>query len=599
MAGRERTSDGRTDLQPETLLWLGALAFLVVFLALEPYLSFSLFGSDSGEYFRITSSLIATGHIPTGAAYLGWGTAYPDFPGIYLLAGAGIEGMGLSTFSGLTIIIPVVAALSFLPMFLLFRRLFPHDGVALLGAALASVFMPRVFSIAHPAPLALGDFLVVAALWMFVESRRDLRWYLPLSLAGGALIVTHHLSTFFFLLSALGAVVLLELWRPGLWSRRFPTRELAFLAGMSTATLAFWFWAAPTFVSDVIEPGLGHSVLANFAPLEAIVLAGIALAGLLVVLRRGRFRPVRGSWLGIPTTRSLSQDLLLLTILIAAGVSTIIFVPLPGTSQLATPATVLWFSPIFVVGILCAGSRRTPTVSRLGLFSVTWTLALGIAAVLVLVASYFTKGSAIVEAIPASRFVEYLLIPIGLLAAIGIGRLLARADDRLGRRAFVAACLGIFVLVAANAAIIYPPQQDFGGFQEGLTVADSGLWMWTGMNVPASAAVASDHRMSSMVFGFDHNPATWDSTPALFTGSNWSAAQAELARSPAPYALHAIDYVIVDSVMHIGVALNPSGLAKPLSAAAIAWLGEMPFVPLYENGSNVIYLVDFADLPSS
>ncbi|MCW6167444.1 MAG: hypothetical protein LVQ64_03245, partial [Thermoplasmatales archaeon] len=494
---------------------------------------------------------------------------------------------------------PVVAALSFLPMFLLFRRLFPHDGVALLGAALASVFMPRVFSIAHAAPLALGDFLVVAALWMFVESRRDLRWYLPLSLAGGALIVTHHLSTFFFLLSALGAVVVLELWRPGLWSRRFPTRELAFLAGMSTATLAFWFWGAPTFVSDVIEPGLGHTVLANFAPLEAIVLAGIAVAGLVVVLRRGRFRPARRGWLGIPTTRSLSQDLLLLTILIAAGVSTIIFVPLPGTSQLATPATVLWFSPIFVVGILCAGSRRTPTVSRLGLFSVAWTIALGIAAVLVLAASYSTQGSAIVEAIPASRFAEYLMIPIGLLAAIGVGRLLARADDRFGRRAFVAASLGVFVLVAANAAIIYPPQQDFGGFQEGLTVADSGLWMWTGMNVPSSAAIASDHRLSSMVFGFDHNPATWDSTPALFTGSNWSAAQAELGSSPAPYAVHAIDYVIVDSVMHIGVALNPSGSAKPLSAAAIAWFGEMPFVPLYENGSNVIYLVDFADLPSS
>ncbi len=599
MATTDRTGDGRVDLRPETLLWLGALALLVVFLALEPYLSFSLFGSDSGEYFRITSSLVLTGHIPTGAAYTGWGTAYPDFPGIYLVAGAAIEGMGLSVFSGLTIVIPVVAALSFLPMFLLFRRLFPHDGVALLGAAFASVFMPRVFSIAHPAPLALGDFLVVAALWMFVESRRDVRWYLPLSLTAGGLILTHHLSTFFFLLSALGAIVLLELWRPGLWSRRFPTREFAFIAGMATATLVFWFVAAPTFVSYVIEPGLGHTVLAGFGPLEAIVLAVVALGGVVVALRRGRFRPLRRGWIGLPSERSLARDLFLLTVLIAAGVTTVIFVPLPGTSQLATPATVLWFSPIFVVGVLRAGSRRTPTVSRLGALSVTWTMALGIGTVLVLAASYVAQGSGIVEAIPASRFVEYLMIPIGLLAAIGIGRLLARADDRLGRRAFIAASLGVLVLVAANAAIVYPPQQDFGGFQEGLTVGDSGLWMWTGMNVPTAAVIGSDHRMSSMVFGFDHNQATWDSTPALFTGSNWSEAQAELIRSPAPYVVHAIDYVIVDSVMHVGVALNPSGAAKPLSAAAIAWFARMPFVPVYENGQNEIYLVDFADLPSS
>ncbi len=596
--GMDRTPDAPSDLRPETLLWLGALGLLVVFLALQPYLSFSLFGSDSGEYYRLTSSLVLSGHIPTGAAYTGWGAAYPDFPGIFLLAGAGIEGMGLSTFSGLTIIIPVVAALSFLPMFLLFRRLFPHDGVALLGAAFASVFMPRVFSIAHPAPLALGDFLVVAALWMFVESRRDVRWYLPLSVTAGSLIVTHHLSTFFFLLSALGALLILELWRPGLWSRRYPTRELAFIAGMATVTLAYWFYGAPTFVSDVIGPGLGRSFLANFAPLEAIVLFAVVVAGGLIGLRRGRFRPRRGGWVGLPTDRSLSRDLLLLPILIVAGVSAVIFVPIPGTSQLATPATVLWFSPIFLVGILCAGSRRTPTISRLGPLSVTWTIALGIAAGVVLAAAFLTKGSSIVEAIPASRFVEYLMIPIGLMAAIGIGRLFARIGDRAGRRALVAASIGVLVLVAANAAIVYPPQQVFGGFQEGLTVADSGLWMWTGMNVPPAGVIASDHRLSSMVFGFDHNQATWDSTPALFTGSNWSAARAELESSPAPYVHHPIDYVIVDSVMHTGVALNPSGAALPLSAAAIAWFRAMPFVPVYENGPNQVYLVDFADLSS-
>ena len=60
-----------------------------------------------------------------------------------------------------------------LPLFLLFRRLYPHDAVALLAAAIASIAMPRLFSIAHAAPVALGDFLGVAALWMFVESRRD------------------------------------------------------------------------------------------------------------------------------------------------------------------------------------------------------------------------------------------------------------------------------------------------------------------------------------------------------------------------------------------------------------------------------------------
>lgn len=585
-------------MRRETLFWLGAAGALVVFLSLEPYLSFSLFGSDSGEYYRLTSALVATGHLPTGGAYIGWGTAYPDFPGIFLLAGAGAESFGISTFDALTIIIPVVAALSFFPLFLLFRRLFPKDEVALLGAAFAAVMMPRVFSIAHPAPLALGDFLCVAALWMFVESRRDTRWYLPLSVTGAALIVTHHLSTFFFILSALGGLLLLELWRPGLWSRRFPTRELLFIGGLSTATLLYWFYGTHAFVATVLGPGLGGSVLAGFLPLEAGAVLAVVLVGLIIRSRRGWSRPQR-SWVRLPADRSLFRDLILLTVLIFGGIAIVVFVPLPGTSQLTTPAAIFWFTPVFIVGILTAGTRRTPTVSRMGPFSVTWTAALGIGCAVTLLATYLATSSSIVEAIPASRYVEYLLIPIGLMAAIGAARLVARAGDRGGRRALVAASVAILVVVAANAAIVYPPQTDFGGFQEGYTVADSGLWMWAGTNgsgIPMNQVVASDHRLSSAIFGFDGNRATWGSTPSLFTGSNWTQAEAELESSPAPHTNYPVAYVVVDSVMYTGVALNPAGAALPLSPSAIQWFSGLPFVPVYENGQNVIYLVDSSTL---
>ncbi len=234
--------DRRPPLRLETLLLLAGLALLLVFLALEPFLSYAVFGSDTGEYYRLTVDLVSTGSLPHGAAYAGWGSAYPDFPGIYLIAGGGAGALGVDPFSALTILIPAIAVLSVFPLFLLFRRLYPHDTVALLAAAVSSLAMPRLFSIAHPAPLALGDFLCVGALWMLVESRRDVRWYLPLSLTGGALILTHHLSAYFFAVSALGSIFLLEMWRPGLWSRRFPSRELGFVAAFLTGTFAFWFY---------------------------------------------------------------------------------------------------------------------------------------------------------------------------------------------------------------------------------------------------------------------------------------------------------------------------------------------------------------------
>ena len=592
-----------SPLRPEIALLLAGVSLLLVFLALEPYLSFAVFGSDSGEYYRLTVDLLATGTLPHGTAYAGWGSAYPDFPGLYLLAGAGAGALGLDAFSALTVIVPVVSVLSVLPLFLLFRRLYPHDSVALLGAALASVAMPRLFSLAHPAPLALGDFLCVGALWLFFESRRDTRWYLPLSLTAGALIVTHHLSSYFFAVSALGGVLFLELWRPGLFGRRFPLRELAFVAAFVTATFAFWFYGTTEFVSKVLFEGLGNHSYVAFAGFEVVGVLAVVVVGLLLRWRRGRFRPsATKPWVRLPSDRSLVRDATAIAIGVFGAISVVVFVPVPGTGQVTTFAAILWFAPLLVVGVLTAGSRRALTPARLGPFALTWTGALALSALAMIVVSEVGSATGstplvnLSSALSPGRHVEYVLIPIGLLVAVGTGRLAARARERSGRRAYLAVLTGAVVVLAANAAIVYPPPADFGNFQEGLSPADAALWLWVGVATPPTWAVATDHRLSSMVFGFDGNPATWVTTPYLFTGHNsdWPAAVAELENAMAPNGdhRHAIDLVIVDSVMHQGVALDPAQPAQPLSPAAVRWFAGLPFVLIYENGENVVYLVD-------
>ncbi|MGB6441718.1 MAG: hypothetical protein WBF81_00265, partial [Thermoplasmata archaeon] len=494
-------------VRPETVLFLAGLALVLVFLALEPYLSYAVFGSDSGEYYRLTATLLATGHLPHGAAYAGWGVAYPDFPGIFLLAGAGAGALGVDPFTALTVIVPVVAVLSVFPLFLLFRRLYPQDTVALLAAAIASVAMPRLFSIAHPAPLALGDFLGVAALWMLVESRQDRRWYVPLALTGGALVVTHHLSSYFFVLGALGGVVLLELWRPGLWSRRFPTREFAFLGAFVTVTLVFWFYGTTSFVATVITPALPWSPSVDFAALEGVGLGAVVLGALVVAGRRARFRPHR-EWVRLPSDRSVLRDAVLLLVGIFGGIALLLVVDLPGTTQRTSLDAILWFSPVLALVVFAAGSRKSLTPAQLGPFGLAWLGAVALSA-LVTVASGSIPGSPIsglAASIPPARHAEYLFLPIALVVAVGLARLVARAGDRAGRRAFLAASLGVVLLLATNAAIVYPPQADLGGFEEGLTHGDAALWMWVGIAEPRTAVVASDHRLSSMIFGFDGNP---------------------------------------------------------------------------------------------
>ncbi len=578
--GPVRPASPAGHLELYHLIWVLALVGGVVFLVLEPLGSFPVFGSDTGEYYRLTASIAQTGHLPS--AYLGWGSQYPDFPGTFLLSAITAGAAGTDALTALTIAIPVVAALSALPLFLLFRRVFPNDTVAIVGAGLATVAFPRIFSLAHPAPLAIGDFLVIAALWMFVEGRKDARWYLPLALASGALIVTHHLSSYFFVLSAFAALLVLELYRPGAWSRRFPLRELAFGAAFLLVLFAFWIYEAPGFLPTVSEGGLGHGP-GLFLLFEAGAIGAMVVSGLLIRWRRERPRP--SGTVRWPSDRSVARDFAILLVGTFVGILVITHIPLPGTSQTTTVSAVLYFAPMLAIVALAAGTRRLVSFSKLGPYAIAWLLAIGLSALLALATSDPVMSPA--------RHAEYLVIPLGLLVAIGIGRLLARSGDRWGRPAVLAGGIAVALLLGANAAIAYPQPADFGGFQEGLTFQDAALWGWAGHGLPPNATVASDHRLSSMIFGFDRHNATWDSTPGLFTGSNFTIAGEELEGSDAPHALLPIDAVAIDETMRsTGVALDPSGLAIPMSSSATAWFEAAPFVPIYENGPQAVYWVD-------
>ncbi|MCI4358470.1 MAG: hypothetical protein L3J95_02785 [Thermoplasmata archaeon] len=570
--------EGRLELPH--LLWVFALFGATVFLVLEPLVRFAVFGSDTGEYYRLTASIALNGHLP--AQYLGWGSAYPDFPGTFLLAAAAGGATGVDALSAVTGAIPIVAALSVLPLFQLFRRVFPNDSVALVGAGLATVAFPRIFSLAHPAPLALGDFFVIAALWMFVEGRRDVRWYLPLAITSAALVATHHLSSFFFIVSALGSLVLVELYRPGAWSRRFPLRELAFAGAFLLGLFAFWFEYARSFLPTVSQGGIGTGpillVLFEGGAVATVVLAGASL-------RWRRTRPWPRSVVRMPSDRSVARDYALLLAGTFVGILAITAGPLPGTTQTTTVAAVVYFTPMLAIVALAAGTRRLVSASRLGPWVIAWLTAVGLSALAALALSNPT--------ISPARHAEYLVIPLGLLVAIGVGRLIARSQARWGRPALLAGGIAVVLLIAANGAIAYPPPSDFGGFQEGLTNGDAALWGWAGVGVPSTAVVASDHRLSSMLFGMDGNRATWDSTPALFTGSDPAAAARELESARAPHDFSPIDAVALDGTMRdTGVALDPSALAQPMSASANAWFLAPPFVPVYENGPQTIYWVE-------
>src|SRR2546428_11916383 len=70
-------------MRKSTASSLLAILALALALRLSPLTRFVYFGSDVGEYFRISSELAGTGHVTL--PYTGWGVTYPYFPGMFFL----------------------------------------------------------------------------------------------------------------------------------------------------------------------------------------------------------------------------------------------------------------------------------------------------------------------------------------------------------------------------------------------------------------------------------------------------------------------------------------------------------------------------------
>ncbi len=573
------------------LLLLGGLFFLALFLGLEPLGFYPIWGSDTGEYYYLTNYLVEHGQFLL-SGYPGKGFGYPFFPGMFILGGAVSEATSAPVLSALQVTVPVLGAFAVLPLFLLFRRLFPSDGVALTAAGIATVAFPRIFILAHSVPDTLGDVLAVSSLWMLVEQRRDARWMVPLFLTSGALIISHHLSSYFLLILGLTMVVGLEFVTPGRWSRRFPVREFVFFGIFSLALFSYWILYAVPFRRELTDiPFLHVSSDAILILLVTATLAVIVLAAVFVHLRRGRFSKLRSiarpKW---ATDPKLIRDFTLLMLFIVSGALLLVVFPIPGTTQRIPLLDVLWFLPLISLVPLSAGGIGTSAGSRLAPIPYAWVMAILISA----------TGAAVlnIQALPVERHAEWAVIAMAMLVAVGLGGLVARTERSDWKRFAVGGI--VCVLIGANAWVALPPPQATDGFQEGFTPQDLALAGWGAHSVAIGTTLAADYRLSDMYFGLSGNPATWSNTCVLFLGNltrcgitsgNVSReVAAELNDSLAPNHLSPVDAVAVDQTMiSVGVALDPSQPTYPMAPSQLAFLQGPDFVLLYENGPQEMW----------
>lgn len=559
--------------------WAALLAILILAIAMRflPLMQFSVWGSDSGEYYYLTRQLVDGGALST--AYDGWGFGYPYFPGMFLLTGEVSLVAGAGLFDSLLLVAPFVASLSVIVICLIALRAFEDIRAGLVAGAFLAVCTPAVFSTSHPIPGGIGDLLALLCLLLLLKSL-DGKAALPLlALSSMALVMTHHLSTFFVIVPVMFALLFREAMRLGTEVRRTAI-EGGYLIFILSLTLLFWYAYATPFRDRVIPEGFGISAWA---------VLGLAFASLLViplaVLLRRRLRPRSIYRPSYPTLKRVSVNYVIFVTVGAIVMVATALISTPGTTIIVDRSVAYWFLPIiFLLGLAVAGGGRAE-FSRDGMFVLWWLAACGATMLLAVVTSN--------HVLLPYRQMQYLMEPLAVLLGVGAVFLHDNINiDRTKVKALAAAGL-LSAGILLGAVTAYPPRGVLGGFEEGTTSGEMDSVFWLRETSARTELVATDHRMSSMTFGFAGINASWDDAFDTLHG-NLSQAVTEMAGLDTPSGRHQVSMVLVDPAIEGGVALKQWETAQPLSAGAKAKFSSPVFIKLYEADQVRTYLVDLS-----
>lgn len=546
-------------MRRSTAFALLAIVLLSLYLRLMPVMQYLYWGADFGEYFGLTRTVFAGRPLPD--PYLGWGVTYPEFPGMFVLTAA-VGWSGIPLEAAAVLLVPILVALVVVPVFLLTREVTGKDWPALLAAVIVAVVSPHAYPSSHPIPGALGNLLFVTGLLLLVRLRSDPRMFgllVPLALG---LMPLHHLSSYFLII----ATFFVAFFRVVAWGARWREirRETLFLAFLVGANVAYWVG-----YSEAFRLFLGFERVSPFLTAGLLAALPFALYPLAKLRARvtWRYRP------RFPRVRRNRAVLGLVAVMVAVLLLLFSFIWVPGTNILTPQATLLYALPFLPLFLLAAPGRKPFDFLPQGPLITGAFVALNLS---------WMIGSVVAPTFLVSyRHFEYLTPLIAALAGLG-AVLLVRGR---GRRIWAVVLVGVIVLAAATAL---PPREALANHFEGTRPEALGVIHWAAGRIPS--LTATDHRVSSVLFGFVGVLGTWDTVSAPLHAPTFEEARGEMAAMP---GRDRIDFVVLDRDLVAGATLFPWNPALPLSPAAQAkFLGEH-YLKLYDDGYAQVYWVNW------
>jgi hypothetical protein len=598
-----------------------------IILRLIKLYEFSIWGSDSGEHYFLLNQLITTGGIEL--QYNGWGLAYPYFQGMHLLSSGFSEISGISSFHSLIFVIPIIAGLSVLLIFCIAHRVFRNPRVALVAAGFVAVVLPIVYTSSHPMPGSLGSFLLLACIFLLQKSYDNSNFLMILSITSVALVITHHMSTYFLIISLISIIIVRELLQHPKDEKRTKI-DFGFLIFLTTITLLYWTQYAIPFRDNILSNGF---------PLPVWTIIPIAYLSLGIFYIFIQFRR-KNSWRYKPKFYSVKNLLIRVIFMIISGILIMVitsFTGVPGTNMNFHIIGVLYFVPIIVYFSFMAAAPIICSYYKDGLFILAWLIAICVSVIF----SSITNSQELL----VYRHIPYAFEAIAILTGAGMVKifdLMANKKDSkfiisennialvpelveninleqnqlknrtkrsrtkkediqynsdysiqryMPLRYRIAASGFVITILAICGIFSYPPLEVVSGFEEGTTELELEAVIWAQDSLEEDSTVASDHRMSSIMFGFGETNSSWEYAPQTLHSKSISELRNEAIKATVPAGKKRLDYVLITDAISNGVALKQWEPAEPMAKEALDKFETKYFTKIFDNGEAKLYRI--------
>ncbi len=492
---------------------------------------------------------------------------------------------------------PIFGGLSVLIFYFIVKELTGDEKTALLSSLVLAVLPFHAYQTSHASPLTMGHFFMMTSIYLFIKFRQDHRYVVPLFISTILLIMSHHFTTYFFLISLI-SIVFFENLSQRKWTNSIKI-DIMYILLASVLIFSYWAFVA----TPVYESFMNNRITIGSIPISSmmviIVFYLVFFASLaLIMLKRKLNIFIEKKELN--SRKNITRFALTIAIcFIGMGIFT--FIKMPWTNVQFTALTVIFSIPLVAIfGFAVVGFSSMKFIKN-GYFIRGWFIAILLSFLYGILNSNWVFYP--------HRHLEYMMIPLSVMSIYGIRDIFLRVGNdstiietvkklpqiekvianysspaRLMKKRQVLYLFAVVIIVTTNAVSIYPSHVSLNASYEAITNEDLAVVDWMGENLyKNNCIVASDHRLARIAEAVGFNT-TLDNATKLWDSINLTDYLDELMGIEKQYKSR-ITHIIIDDIMkervvHVGFA----EIVYITNASYDKFLSE-PFELVYRNAT--------------